>query len=98
MKNLDHQVATLVEHLLDSGVIALQYCCSESEEKGDIEHYQLLQPGQMGDNDCLNSGEIPVISKTGKKILEEYIDGKYIKLYPKSYLPVWFEPPLSSSN
>lgn len=97
MKNINHQVTTLVNYLIDNGVIFLQYCCSEIEETREVEHYQLLQLGQAGDNDCFNSGEIPIISKTGKKILEEYIDGQHIKLYPKKYLPIWFEPP-SSSN
>lgn len=88
MKNYEHQITNLVEHLLDSGIIALQYCCSESGENGDIEHYQLLEPGQVGDSDCFNSGEIPVISNTGKEILSQYLMDNTVKLYPKKYLPV----------
>jgi len=51
--------------LLEQGVIAITYCCTESADI-DIEHYQLLECGQEADPDCFDFGKMPIISDDAK--------------------------------
>ena len=89
----EDRVKSLIDDLLEQGVIAITYCCTESADI-EIEHYQLLECGQEADPDCIDFGKMPIISDGAKKVLSDFVNDKAVKLYPRRYLPVWYDPPI----
>jgi len=73
-------VENFIDDLLSHGIIALNYCCTESGEN-DIDHYELLESGQEIGKDCFDIGRIPLTSVEGKSIINDYINGKKITLH-----------------
>ena len=73
-------VENFIDDLLSHGIIALNYCCTESGEN-DIDHYDLLESGQETAVECFDFGRIPIITDEGKSIINDYINGKKITLH-----------------
>lgn len=68
--------------LISNGFIGIHFCAYESGEQ-DIEHFQLLEPGQEVTDDCANVGKIPLISKEGEAILHRYLNTEIVKIHPE---------------
>lgn len=71
-----------INFLLEEGYIALNFCDSESSEVEEIEHYELLEPGQEISDSCYNLGRIPLTSNLGKGLIERYLKKDGVVLHP----------------
>lgn len=82
MKSVFTTTEELRKVLIDNGYIGIQFCDIECSEHGDIFHYQLLKPGQEITEGCADLGKIPLLSKEGYTILEEYLTTDRVAIYP----------------
>lgn len=85
MKSLFKSPQDLKNVLLSNGYIELGFCMFESMVEGsvnEIEHYELLKPGQKIGNGCADLDRISLHSDAAREILELYINTDKVRIHP----------------
>lgn len=74
--------AELRNFIIERGFIAMYFCAFESDERGDIENYHLLEPGEDTSEGCADLGRIPLWSNEAVEILQRYLKTDTVRIFP----------------